>query len=105
MYACLGQEPMTGRMIWTDGSGPWRILIGDADAQNPVTVVNLDAQPWGLSVVLDPPPLVDCNSNGIPDECEPDCNNNQVPDDCDIATAFSDDCNSNGTPDECEAND
>lgn len=44
----------------------------------------------------------DCNSNGIPDECDIadqtslDCNLNGVPDECE------DDCNSNGIPDECE---
>ena len=63
----------------------------------------------------------DCNSNGIPDECEihesntapggpffcqtdcdPDCNSNGVPDACDIAAGTSDDCNTNGVPDECD---
>ncbi|MCK4625309.1 MAG: hypothetical protein KAV00_08370, partial [Phycisphaerae bacterium] len=47
----------------------------------------------------------DCQSNGIPDECElvdNDCNTNTVPDDCDIATGTSADCNSNGVPDECD---
>ncbi len=40
----------------------------------------------------------DCNSNGIPDECEPDCNTDSTPDDCESLP----DANSNGTPDECE---
>ena len=44
----------------------------------------------------------DCNSNGIPDECETDCNSNGIPDDCDIAEGDSLDCNSNGVPDECD---
>jgi hypothetical protein len=44
----------------------------------------------------------DCNSNGEPDECEPDCNDNDTPDGCDILGATSADCNGNGTPDECE---
>ena len=53
----------------------------------------------------------DCNSNGIPDECDiatgtsQDCNANSVPDECDIATGTSEDTNSNGIPDECESND
>ena len=34
-----------------------------------------------------PPPecgvgCTDCNSNGVPDECEPDCNSNGIADDC-----------------------
>jgi len=44
----------------------------------------------------------DCNSNNIPDECEPDCNNNDIVDECDIISGASNDCNDNGVPDECE---
>ncbi len=51
----------------------------------------------------------DCNANGIPDECEADCNQNNVPDDCDIDPSDPDgngmssaDCNANGVPDECD---
>ncbi|MCK4660746.1 MAG: Ig-like domain-containing protein, partial [Phycisphaerae bacterium] len=47
----------------------------------------------------------DCNTSGVPDECElqgNDCNSNAVPDECDIAGATSADHNSNGVPDECE---
>jgi len=62
----------------------------------------------------------DCNSNGIPDECDldcgppdgpcdipgcgmsEDCNTNAVPDECDISAGTSADANTNGIPDECE---
>ena len=55
----------------------------------------------------------DCNSDGIPDNCQVavedpgipspiDCNQNQVPDTCDIANGDSQDVNANGVPDECE---
>jgi hypothetical protein len=44
----------------------------------------------------------DCNGDGVPDTCEPDCNGNGVPDPCDIAGGTSDDCNGNGIPDECD---
>ncbi len=46
----------------------------------------------------------DCNTNLIPDECEPntDCNTNTVQDICDIAAGTSGDCNRNQLPDECE---
>jgi predicted outer membrane repeat protein len=44
----------------------------------------------------------DCNSNGIPDECEIDCNLNGIPDGCDIAAGTSQDLNHNGIPDECD---
>lgn len=35
------------------------------------------------------PLCADCNVNGIPDECEPDCNNNGCPDGCDIAPGIA----------------
>ncbi len=55
----------------------------------------------------------DCDTNGVPDECETaqedpgipspvDCNQNQIPDGCDLASGESEDTNSNGIPDECE---
>ena len=55
----------------------------------------------------------DCNSDGIPDDCQVavedpgipspiDCNQNEVPDTCDIANGDSQDVNVNGVPDECE---
>jgi uncharacterized repeat protein (TIGR01451 family) len=48
------------------------------------------------------PVSVDCNANGVPDECEADCNGNGVPDDCDLTSGTSQDCNENGIPDECD---
>ena len=62
-------------------------------------------------------PLVDCNNNGIPDDCDidcdapgcmppcggsEDCNDNAIPDECDIDSGTSRDANGNGIPDECE---
>jgi hypothetical protein len=50
----------------------------------------------------------DCNSNGIPDECElagNDCNQNNIIDACDVESGSSWDCNQNSIPDECEITD
>ncbi len=54
----------------------------------------------------------DCNANGVPDECdiatctgEPncsDCNRNRIPDGCDIMSGTTPDCNSNAIPDRCD---
>ena len=49
----------------------------------------------------------DCNSNMIPDECEPDCDRDGVPDACAIIgcqpwQAYCKDCNGNGAPDACD---
>jgi hypothetical protein len=64
----------------------------------------------------------DCNSNGIPDECDPDCDNDGIPDDCDsdpdsdldglvdpcdncptVPNPDQSDCNSDGVGNACEA--
>ena len=45
----------------------------------------------------------DCDTNGIPDVCDPDCNKNRIPDSCELALLRSSDCNGDGTPDECQA--
>ncbi|MGD8454083.1 MAG: LamG domain-containing protein [Phycisphaerae bacterium] len=56
-----------------------------------------------------PPVSMDCNANGVPDECElaagtsHDCQPNGILDECDIAAGTSLDLNGNGVPDECDA--
>jgi len=45
---------------------------------------------------------LDCDANGVPDDCDPDCNDNDIPDACDIADGTSPDCNANAVPDECD---
>ncbi len=45
---------------------------------------------------------MDCNLNGVPDECEPDCNGNGIADGCDLDDGTSEDCNLNRVPDECD---
>ncbi|MEK7711308.1 MAG: hypothetical protein AAB341_05370 [Planctomycetota bacterium] len=51
---------------------------------------------------------IDCNGNGVPDDCEPDCNGNGIADACDISACLPGDlscadCNGNVVPDGCEA--
>jgi hypothetical protein len=45
---------------------------------------------------------LDCEPNGIPDECEDDRNFNGIPDDCDIVSGTSEDLDFNGVPDEAD---
>lgn len=75
-------------------AGPWASL-----AQLPPDAVTV------LGVAVARQATGDCNSNGIPDDCDiaggtsTDCNGNGLPDECD----FDDlDCNANGWPDECD---
>ena len=44
----------------------------------------------------------DCDSNGVPDQCDPDCNSNGIADTCDIVEGTSEDCQPDGVPDECQ---
>ena len=62
----------------------------DGDAQGDVCEIAL-----GLEI--------DCDQNGVPDNCEPDCNGNGQVDACDILLGSSLDSNLNQIPDDCEA--
>ncbi len=46
----------------------------------------------------------DCNTNGVPDECEPDADGDMVPDGCDICPDGDDTIDTDGdlTPDDCD---
>ncbi len=81
-------------------------------ATSGLSIVDFDPQGNILSLagrgVIDPGAgFVDCNSNGIPDDCDvddgtsADCNENGIPDECDIASGTSQDVNGDGIPDEC----
>jgi len=72
---------------------------GVLDTEDIITGFSQDCQSNGIPDECEG--LPDCNSNGIPDECEslPDCNSNGVPDLCEPDL----DCNGNGIPDECES--
>jgi M6 family metalloprotease-like protein len=87
----------------------------DADSNGVGDVCPLDCNSNGVPDecdVSDCPPgdptCADCNANDLLDGCElalgvaSDCNGNGVPDDCDIAGTTSIDCNGNGTPDDCD---
>jgi hypothetical protein len=85
----------------------WNAQVGGGNAEIamiPGIKVNDICTTSYISVTVDylGDAALDCNANGVPDECETDCNENGVPDDCDIAAGTSLDENENGIPDECE---
>ena len=85
----------------------WNAQVGGGNAEIamiPPVKVNDICDTSYISVTVDylGDAALDCNTNGVPDECETDCNNNSVPDDCDISAGTSEDCQPNGVPDECD---
>ncbi|MBI4603574.1 MAG: VCBS repeat-containing protein [Planctomycetes bacterium] len=87
-------------------SGALRALLpGDWDADGRADLVAFDDGPTGagLARVLvrdQGARSADCDSNGVPDECQADCDRNLVADACDIEAQG--DCNRNGIPDACD---
>jgi len=94
-----------------------RIIVSADPASSFTRVVLFESVPVDDTNVN----AVDCDGNGVPDECEllSDCDGNGEPDRCDIAAGAGDcdrdlvldaceiangaaDCNANGIPDECE---
>lgn len=55
-----------------------------------------------LTVIIDGTNIIDCNGNGVDDDCDirrgnsQDCNDNGIPDECDP------DCDGDGIPDDCD---
>lgn len=86
------------------------------DSANDRILMLVDSQTWELVI----PSSDDCNSNGIPDECDidcgapgcdpppdcsgsSDCNGNGIPDECELPpVGGGPDCNNDGVPDECQ---
>lgn len=83
--------------------GDWKLTVNDNATGDTGTLVS-----WSLHFNAAAPFSEDCNTNGVPDECDvadgtsEDCNNNGIPDECDVADGTSEDCNANGIPDECD---
>lgn len=71
------------------------------DGTNPATE-HIGPRPNAAAAFAYVYPADDCNSNFVPDECDPDCNGNNMADDCDITDNTSLDCNNNMVPDECD---
>ncbi|MCK4661197.1 MAG: hypothetical protein KAV82_16880, partial [Phycisphaerae bacterium] len=113
----------TGVWGWETGSGPgdnglvaaetpgvnWGPLSPSSDmafelvGSNPELLEDCNSNGIEDSTDIAMGTSLDCQPNGIPDECEVDCNENGTPDDCDIDAGTSDDINENGVPDECDA--
>ncbi|MEM7165167.1 MAG: CHRD domain-containing protein [Planctomycetota bacterium] len=86
--------------LWTYGP------VNAADVLGGLTYVNIHTSAVASGEIrgqlLFRPVDADCNTNGIPDYCEPDCNGNGMPDDCDVAMGIALDCNNNMVPDACD---
>ncbi|MBI4604056.1 MAG: VCBS repeat-containing protein [Planctomycetes bacterium] len=96
-----------GRLGWTVSMRADRPLVqaalGDLDSDGKLDLVSL-GPPTALIVFRGALATTsrDCDSSGVPDECEleaNDCDSNGIPDACDAALA---DCDGNGVPDSCD---
>ncbi len=97
----LGDGTFAAAAHYGAAQRPSSVAIGDLNGdQAPDLAV---ANSWSDNVsVLVNQSVVDCNDNGIPDECDVDCGPPGGP--CDLpGCGQSADCNTNGVPDECEA--
>ncbi|MCX7719485.1 MAG: hypothetical protein N2111_13930, partial [Candidatus Sumerlaeaceae bacterium] len=88
-------EDNSGLTVDPDPSDNWTTITSDVEP-------DCNANGVADSIDISTGTSVDCQPNGIPDECETDCNLNGVPDDCDITTGGLPDCNGNGVPDSCD---
>mgnify|MGYP001221118003 CR=1 FL=1 len=102
--------PITGSLVVSKTQ--FNTLVSGGDATIVMTASaavdpNLCSPPSSISVRLDYEAEsvgADCNSNGIPDDCETsaDCNGNGQRDICEIASGAAQDCDGNGVPDACD---
>ncbi|MFN0138067.1 MAG: immunoglobulin domain-containing protein [Phycisphaerae bacterium] len=85
------------------GKDLWRLNWSNGQPAGELQYVKEIGAGGYIGIAVRPPPL-DCNANGIRDECEPDCDGDGIPDDCDPGSCCPNfpDCNGNGLPDECE---
>ena len=90
------------------GTGGSTFQSTDANADLPGAIIDIvraaASQDCNSSGVPDECELLgdDCNNNSIPDGCERDCQGNGIPDDCDIISGGSTDMDGNAVPDECQ---
>lgn len=82
--------------------GFWPQWAGDFDDDGDVDVAAKQSTAGVYWNEPGPASASDCNSNGVPDECDADCNANGIADECEVADGITPDCNSNGVPDECD---
>jgi hypothetical protein len=61
---------------------------------------NENEVPDGDEIAADP--SLDCDENGVLDECQPDCDENDIADACEILANPSLDCNGDGVLDACQ---
>ncbi|MCK4658147.1 MAG: carboxypeptidase regulatory-like domain-containing protein, partial [Phycisphaerae bacterium] len=92
-------DPDTGVTTWLGENAEWSLITGMGFVA-PNWDCNTNGIPDDCDVLAGT--STDCNANLVPDECEPDCNDNGVADQCDISAGTSTDLNDNGVPDECE---
>lgn len=103
-FAALGKGDWVG--VWSSSENPGGLTGVDSDILVTMLTTAGDCNGTGELDACDIQSGVslDCDADGMPDECSPmvDCNGNGVRDECETANGASADCSRNGVPDECE---
>lgn len=80
----------------SDPSSDWAALV----QFTAIIDCNNNTVPDADEILADP--SLDCDANGVLDECQTDCNANGIADACEILADPSVDCDANGQPDDCQ---
>lgn len=95
-----GTDPLSG-----DSDGDGIDDVNDPFPGNPLFPTDCDGDGQGDDDQIASNPDLDCDANGVIDDCEidarEDCNRNRRIDSCDIALELSTDCDTDGIPDDC----
>jgi len=80
-------------LIDANGTAVWVVAWGNDAVPGAATHLSRELVLYQASV--------DCDSDLVPDDCQPDCDDNGVADTCDLASGATD-CDEDGVPDRCQ---
>lgn len=104
LFVGTGDGRFLGPSAFLAGDKPSDLVILGASVAEPGRVVTVNWLSNDISILEHAivPGSLDCDINGVPDECDPDCDRDGIPDPCEIANGTAFDSNANGIPDGCE---
>jgi hypothetical protein len=99
-----GDGTFSGPRTFRAGNKPFDLAILEIDGDGRADIVTSNWLSGDVTVLKNAVASnsADCDSSGVPDECEPDCDEDGIPDSCEISDGTATDSNGNGLPDGCE---